>query len=378
MNVLIAIDSFKGSMTSLEAGNAAAKGVLAACPDAKIKVMPIADGGEGTMDALTAGMGGRIVETVVTGPTGEKLTAKYGMLDNGTAVIEMAQAAGLPLVPRELRNPMHTTTYGVGEQIADAIKKGCRRFIVGIGGSATNDCGTGMLRALGYEITDKDGNDIPFGAEGCLKAAKIGTEKVLPELSECSFLVACDVDNPLCGSRGASAVYGPQKGADPEMVKVMDGALDSFAKLAKTVNPEADPDIPGSGAAGGMGFAFRTFLSAELKSGIGIVLEETGIDREAEWADLVITGEGRLDGQTANGKAPAGVAAAAKKYNKPVLAFSGCLGKEAEKVNSCGIDAFFPILREVVTLEKAMESGYAAGNMQKTVEQAVRLFQIRN
>ena len=268
---------------------------------------------------------------------------------------------------------MNTTTYGVGEVIKDAISKGCRRFIVGIGGSATNDGGIGMLQALGYGMLNANGSQVAFGAKGLEELTEITSDRVLPELKDCTFRVACDVTNPLCGGRGASAVYGPQKGAIPAMILQMDKWLHNFAALAAKTFPKADPNQPGTGAAGGLGFAFLTFTNAVLESGIQIVLEETRLEDYVKDADLVVTGEGRLDGQTVMGKAPIGVANIAKKYGKPVLAFSGCVTQDARACNGGGIDAYFPILRGVVTLQEAMEHDSAERSMVDTVEQVFRL-----
>ena len=293
--------------------------------------------------------------------------------DSKTAIVEMSGAAGITLVPGPERNPLKTTTYGVGEVIRDAMYQGCRRFVVGIGGSATNDGGIGMLQALGYGILDAKGKQVPFGAQGLEVLSRITEEHVIPELKECSFRIACDVTNPLCGPMGCSAVYGPQKGADPEMIKKMDGWLAHFAELAKEKYEKADPDREGTGAAGGLGFAFLTFTNAVLESGVKIVLEETNLDQYVRDADIVITGEGRLDGQTVMGKAPIGVAKTAKKYGKVVAAFSGCVTRDAAACNEAGIDAFFPILRTVVTLEEAMRPEQARQNLADTAEQVFRM-----
>lgn len=378
MKIVTAIDSFKGSLTSIEAGNAAALGIYHVDPSIQVEVRPLADGGEGTVEALVAGMNGTVEEITVTGPFGEPVNCKYGIIcDTMTAVIEMSAAAGITLVSRDKLNPLFATTYGVGETICDAIQKGCRRFIVGIGGSATNDGGVGMLQALGFEFLDRSGNAIPFGAVGLQNLEKISAENVLNELKECTFRVACDVTNPLCGPSGCSAVFGPQKGATPSMVEDMDGWLGHYATLAKEVFPSADAKYPGTGAAGGLGFAFLTFLDANLQSGIDIVLEETKLENYIQDADLVITGEGKLDFQTAMGKAPVGVARLAKKYNKPVIAFAGAVTKDAGECNKNGIDAFFPIIREICTLDEAMKSENAKQNMALTAEQAVRLFLVQ-
>ena len=377
MKAIIAIDSFKGSLSSLQAGEAAREGILRICKDAAVQVRPLADGGEGTVEALTIGMGGELRTVTVTGPLGEKADAQYGILDDGvTAIVEMSAAAGITMVPAGKRNPLYTTTYGVGEMIRDAIRKGCRRFIVGIGGSATNDGGVGMLQALGFGLLDENGRQVSFGAQGLQMLKSITDDKVIPELRDCSFRIACDVRNPLCGESGCSAVYGPQKGATPSMIVQMDKWLKEYADLAAAFNPGADPEYPGTGAAGGLGFAFLSFTNAVLESGIHIVLDETRLEEYVKDADVVITGEGRLDGQTVMGKAPIGVAKLAKKYGKPVIAFAGCVTPGAVKCNEHGIDAFFPILRGVVTLQEAMDSLNARKNMADTVEQVFRLMNV--
>lgn len=375
MKVVTAVDSFKGSLSSLEAGEAVREGILAVYPDAEVLVRPLADGGEGTAQALTLGMGGKMQSVRVTGPLGDVADASYGILRDGrTAVVEMSAAAGITMVPEEKRNPMHTTTYGVGEILRDAIKKGCREFVVGIGGSATNDGGIGMLQALGYGFLDENGQQVPFGAEGLRRLKSITDDGVLPELSECHFRVACDVTNPLCGKSGCSAVFGPQKGATPEMIRQMDGWLSVYAQMSRNINPAADETCAGTGAAGGLGFAFLTFTNAALESGVRIVLEETHLEEYIRDADVVVTGEGRLDGQTVMGKAPIGVARLAKKYGKPVIAFSGSVTPDAKACNEHGIDAYFPILRSVVTLPEAMDAQNAKQNMADTAQQVFRLY----
>ena len=374
MKVTVAIDSLKGSLSSMEAGEAIKSGICRVYPQAEVNVRPLADGGEGTAYALTTGMGGEWITMEATGPLGKPVSCSYGIIrDSKTAIIEMSAAAGITLVSEPERNPMNTTTYGVGEMIVDAIRRGCRRFIVGIGGSATNDGGIGMLQALGYGLLTKEGNQVPFGAKGLSVLEQITDEHVIPELAECSFKIACDVTNTLCGEQGCSAVYGPQKGADPTMIMQMDKWLASYAALAKDKYSKANMQQAGTGAAGGLGFAFLTFTNAVLESGIKIVLDETCLSKYIEDSDIVITGEGRLDGQTVMGKAPIGVARIAKEYGKPVIAFSGCVTKDAIACNESGIDAFFPILRGVVTLDEAMKAENAAANMSDTVEQAFRL-----
>lgn len=374
MKIVIAVDSFKGSMSSLQAGESAGRGVSRVFGDADIIIRPLADGGEGTVDALTLGCGGRLQKSRVTGPLGKKVSCQYGIVEESkTAIIEMSAAAGITLIDENERNPLNTTTYGVGEMIKDAIKKGCRNFLIGIGGSATNDGGAGMLQALGFDFLDKDGNQVPYGAKGLEVLEEINDDNILPELSECSFQIACDVTNTLCGEKGCSAIYGPQKGATPTMIMQMDKWLAYYAKLAKEKYPDADARYPGAGAAGGLGFAFMTFLNGKLCPGVDIVLRETRLEEYIRDADMVITGEGRLDGQTVMGKAPAGVAKIAKKYNIPVLAFAGCLKEDAILCNENGIDAFFPILRNVVSYEDAMKVQNAMNNMEAAVEQTMRL-----
>ena len=374
MRVVVAIDSFKGSMSSLEAGEAISKGIKKAHKDAEVEIRPLADGGEGTVEALSIGMGGKLINVDVTGPVGRKVNAVYGIVDSSkTAIIEMSQAAGITLVSGNEKNPLYTTTFGVGELIKDAINKGCRHFVVGIGGSATNDCGIGMLQALGYEFLDKEGKQVGFGASGVRDIVSIRDENVIKELSECYFRVACDVNNPLCGDLGCSAIYGPQKGATKEMVADMDGWLKNYSKIVKEKYPDADCEYPGTGAAGGLGYAFFNFTNSKLESGIKIVLDETKLEEYVKDADIVVTGEGRLDHQTVMGKAPVGVANIAKKYNKKVIAFSGSVTEDAGVCNEHGIDAFFPILRRIVTLEEAMQTDTAKKNLTDTAEQVFRL-----
>ena len=388
MKVTIAIDSFKGSLSSVEAGRAAAVGVRRVFPEAECVVRPLADGGEGTVDALVAGLGGELKTVTVTGPAGKPTAATYGLLPDGVAVMEMAQAAGITLVSGAEKNPLYTTTFGVGEMILDAAKNGAKKFVIGIGGSATNDGGAGMLQALGFRLLDADGHDIPRGGAGLAKLAKIEPPDVsslsnVSNFSNLSFRIACDVKNPLCGPQGASAVFGPQKGATPEMVAQLDAALANFAEIESArhhstfnVQRSTFASSAGAGAAGGLGFAFKAFLGAELVPGVDLILNETRLEDDVRDADVVITGEGRLDGQTVMGKAPIGVAKLAKRYGKRVLAFSGCVGDGVEAVNAAGIDAFFPILRKVVTLDEALDVSGAAANLSATVEQAFRLLRL--
>ena len=375
MKAIIAIDSYKGSLSTFESGRAVAEGIKAVFDDAKTLICPLADGGEGTVLAVTSAMGGRLCRARVCGPLGNYIDAEYGVIDETrTAIIEMSAAAGITLIKAEERDPLQTTTYGVGELIAHAIKEnGCRSFIVGIGGSATNDGGVGMLQALGFSFLDARGNEIPRGAKGLSALTQIRCDGALPELAECEFHVACDVTNPLCGERGCSAVYGPQKGATPETVREMDVWLADYAKLSARVTGYDAANTPGAGGAGGIGFAFVSYLRGRLESGIELVIGATGLEEKIKDADVVITGEGKLDGQSCMGKAPIGVARLAKKYGKPVIAFSGCVSEDANLCNAHGIDAFFPILRAACTLEEAMDTKTAYRNLKNTAEQAFRL-----
>lgn len=373
MKIVVAIDSFKGSLSSIEAGSAAKSGIERAGL-ADVTVMPLADGGEGTTEALVEGLGGTYVSAVVTGPLGGSVNAVYGILGDGrTAVMEMARASGIMLVDRKKLDPSKATTYGVGEMILDAAGRGCREFIVGIGGSATTDGGAGMLQALGFEITDEKGENIRPGIRDLDRIADITPKNVPKVLKECHFSIACDVKNPLCGENGAVWIYGPQKGVREEEKDIFDRKMKHFADKTQEYTGADHRTAPGAGAAGGLGYAFLSYLpNAELKSGIDIVLEAVGLEQELKDADLVITGEGRLDHQTAMGKAPVGVARLAKKYGVKVFAFAGSVSRDASKCNSAGIDAFFPIVRGVTTLEEAMDPENAKENMALSVEQVFR------
>lgn len=374
MKVVVAIDSFKGSLGSMEAGNAARDGILKVC-DAEVIVKPLADGGEGTTEALVEGLGGSYVYLEVTGPTGKRTEAKYGILSDGkTAVMEMAEAAGIMLLKKDELDPWNSTTYGVGEMIRDAIGKGCREFIVGIGGSATTDGGVGMLQALGFEFSDTEGKSIERGIGSLHKIADISAKHMLPELKECYFKVACDVRNPLYGEHGAVYIYGTQKGVKEEEKPILDEKMRHYAKMTEAFTGTDHSNVEGAGAAGGLGFAFLSYLpDAQLQPGIDIVLEAIGLEQELMDSDIVITGEGRLDSQTAMGKVPVGVARLAKKYDNKVIAFAGGVTEDAGKCNEEGIDAFFPIVRGVTTLEDAMNPENAKKNMTLAVEQVFRL-----
>lgn len=374
MKVVIAVDSFKGSMSSMEAGFAAKAGIEKVC-SADIIVRPLADGGEGTTEALVEGLGGQYIYIEVTGPLGEKTKARYGILgDKKTAVMEMAQAAGITLLKSEDLNPLSATTRGVGEMILDAAGRGCRDFIIGIGGSATSEGGVGMLQALGYEFTDSHGNEIGPGLWDLDKIVSVSAEHVPEVLKQCHFSIACDVKNPLCGENGAVYVFGPQKGVKDNEKQVFDEKMGHFADITEKYTGAKCRNEAGAGAAGGLGFAFLSyFANVELKSGIDIVLQAVGLEQDVKNADIVITGEGKLDFQTAMGKVPVGVARLAKKYGAAVLAFAGSVTKDAGECNEAGIDAFFPIVRGVTTLTEAMDKETAEENMALSVEQAFRL-----
>ena len=373
MKIVIAIDSLKGSLSSMEAGHAIEQGIRNVLPETKVLVKPLADGGEGTTEALVEGLGGDMVQVQVHGPLETPVNAAYGVIrKSNTAIMEMAAAAGIILVGKDKR-PLDATTYGVGEMIRDAITRGCREFIIGIGGSATNDGGIGMLTALGYEFLDAEGKPAGIGAGALYKVAKICDDKVMSELKDCHFRIACDVTNPLCGENGSTYIYGPQKGVTVELRDELDHAMGAYAQVVKAYNGTDYAKTPGAGAAGGLGFAFLSFLSGELLPGIELVLNAVEMDKAMEGADLVFTGEGRLDYQTAMGKAPVGIAKMAKKHGAKVIALAGAVIEGAQECNEQGIDAYFPILRQVVTLDEAMDPATARKNMVETTEQVMRL-----
>ncbi|ONI42810.1 glycerate kinase [Candidatus Epulonipiscium fishelsonii] len=374
MKVLVSVDSFKGSLSSMEAGNAVKEGILKVYKDAQVDVMPLADGGEGTVEALVEGMNGVKKQIKVKGPLLKEVIATYGILENSnTAIMEMAEASGITLISAAEKDPLKTTTFGVGEMIKEAISHNCRNFIVGIGGSATNDGGIGMLQALGFEFLDENKNPVGQGGEALEKIAFIETKNKIKELDECNFKIACDVNNPLYGERGATAIYGPQKGVTPELFTRLDAGMINFANICEKTFGVDNSKVPGVGAAGGLGFGFLTFLNATLKSGVQIILEEIKLEDKIKDVDIVITGEGRLDNQTAMGKAPIGVAKLGKKYSKKVLAFAGCTADDATECNREGIDAYFPIVNAAISLEDAMDNANAHRNMVATVEQVFNL-----
>ena len=373
MKIVIAPDSFKECLTAAQVAQAIETGLKQVLPDAVYVKVPVADGGEGTLQSLVDATDGKLIEAMVTGPMGEPVSACFGLLGDGeTAVIEMARASGIELVPADQRNPLISTTAGTGELILSALNHGIKRMIVGIGGSATNDGGAGMMQALGVRLLDRDGNDLPYGGAALSQLASIDTRRMDKRLKSVEFIAACDVDNPLTGANGASAVFGPQKGASPEMVQQLDQALQHYARIIERDLAVGVEHQPGAGAAGGMGAALLAFLRAELKPGIDIVMEAVDLTGHMSGADLVITGEGRIDSQTAQGKTPVGVARIAKQFGLPVIALAGSVGSGVEAVYKCGIDALFPIVHGAVPLSEALAKGEenltrAARNLARTL-----------
>ncbi len=367
--VVIAIDSFKGCLTSEEAGNAVMKGVKAIFPDCETLLFPVADGGEGMLDILVSATKGKYRTLPAHGPLMEPMQGRYGISGDGqTALVEMAAVSGLPLIPEEKRNPMLTTTYGTGELIRDALEQGCRRFIVGIGGSATNDAGLGMLQALGFRFRDKQGKLLGTGGRILPQVASIDTSAVHPALKEARFTIACDVHNPFCGPDGAAYVFAPQKGADAGMVKELDAGMQALALVIRSATGKDISDIPGAGAAGGMGGGFLAFLNAGLKPGIRLMLDALDFGEKIKGADLVFTGEGRADRQTAMGKVPFGVLEEARKQHIPVIVLAGCI-EDTEQMNRAGFQGVFSITPGPVSLEKAMEPEFAGENIRRLVTQ---------
>ena len=360
LRIVVAPDSYKGSVSALGVAQAMERGILRVYPHADVRKIPIADGGEGTVEALVTATSGQMRQCVVTGPLGERITACWGVLgDQETAVIEMAAASGLPLLSPEQRDPLLATTRGTGELIRAALDAGLRKIIIGIGGSATNDGGAGMARALGVRFSGGDGNELPEGGAALAFLKHINMTGLDSRLLETEITVACDVDNPLCGSRGASAVFGPQKGATPQMVIDLDAALNHFSVMAEKATGRQVADLPGAGAAGGLGAGLMFFTTAKLRPGVDIVLDAVGFSEVVREAEFVITGEGRTDFQTAFGKAPVGVAKVAKQFRVPVFCLSGGLGEGADDVLALGIDAVMSVSVGPMTLEECMSAGSA-------------------
>lgn len=357
MNILIAPDSFKESLTSIEVTDYLSEGFKKAKQDFEITKLPLADGGEGTVKSLVAATDGEIKKKEVTDPLGNKVEAIYGILgDKKTGVIEMATASGLPLVPRDKRNPARTTTYGTGELIKAALDQGCTKLIIGIGGSATNDCGVGMAQALGGKFLDEEGKQIGYGGRYLKDIEKIDLSQLDSRIAETEIEVACDVDNPLYGKNGAAYIYGPQKGASKKQVKQLDKGLRHIAEIIKNDLGKEVNEIPGAGAAGGLGAGLSAFLDAELRPGIEIVMEASKIEEKMEDVDLVVTGEGKIDGQTCSGKTPVGVSRIAKKKDIPVIAVAGTIGEDAEKVYEEGINFLYSVIDKPMTLKEAIDS----------------------
>lgn len=360
MNIVVAPDSYKGSVSAVVVADAMERGIRKVFPDSVVKKIPIADGGEGTVESMVAATGGEIRRAEVTCPLGERITALWGILgDNKTAVIEMAAASGLPLVPKDKLDPRRATSFGTGELILAALNYGLRKIIVGIGGSATNDGGAGMARALGIRFLGANGRDLPEGGGALAQLAKIDIAGLDPRIAQTELIVACDVDNPLCGPRGASAVFGPQKGATLAIVAELDSALAHFAQIAREATGRDVAEFPGAGAAGGLGAGLMFFTPAKLRPGVEIVLEAVGFAAAVSTASFVVTGEGRTDFQTAYGKAPVGVAKVAKSYGVPVFCLSGGLGQGANDVLEQGIDAVMSICDRPLSLEECMRDGAA-------------------
>ena len=377
MKILIAPDSFKESLSAQQAANTIARAFKAVIPQADLHLLPVADGGEGTTDALLAATHGRVFKQIVTGALGEARLAQWGILGGGgkTAVIETAAACGLDQVPIEKRNPWLTTTYGMGELIIAALDQGVRHIIIGLGGSATNDAGAGLLQALGVRLLDERGDPIPAGGGGLARLSHIDLSTMDARLQHIRFEVACDVDNPLIGPCGASAVFGPQKGADAQMVSALDENLAHFSAIIQQKTGKDIAHRPGAGAAGGLGAAFMGFLDADLKSGIDIVLDAIGFENHLHNADLVITGEGRVDSQTVHGKTPVGVSKRAQKYRVPVIALAGSVSNDADILYQHGIDALFSIVNSAMNLDTALKQ--AEGNLYQTAYNVARLWQLR-
>ena len=370
--IIIAPDSFKGSLTSVEVANAIEEGIKKITPDCEIVKTPIADGGEGTMDTMVSALRGENVSVRVHDPLMRPIKVEYGLVNDGkTAIIEMAIISGITLLHKDEQNPSTTTTFGTGEIIKDALKRGCRSFLIGIGGSATNDAGTGMLRALGYRFLDKNEKEIEGTGKNLQSIQTIDESGIIPELKEAEFKIACDVNNPFSGPNGAAYVFAIQKGADMQMVKELDNGMESFRKLIEKEKRINLNTIPGSGAAGGLGGGFIAFLNAQLKPGIEIVLDAIGFENHLQNADLVITGEGKLDKQTVMGKAASGILDAAKKHNIPVIAIGGSI-EDIESLTKRGFVSAFSIAPYPISLEEAMQKDNATRNITQTIEQIMR------
>ena len=366
--IVVASDSFKGSLTSLEVAAGAEQGIHEVFPECEVVKVNVADGGEGTMDALRSTLGGQWVTVAAADPLGRPRDVSYVVLSDGkTAVIEMSAASGLPLLEPQERNPMLTSTFGTGEMIVDALSRGCRRFLVGIGGSATNDAGMGMLEALGFRFIDKDGKVLPGRGESMSEVVDIDMRHVSPEVKESEFIIACDVDSPFCGPRGAAYVFSPQKGADPQMVAELDAGMEHLAGVIVRTTGKDIRNIPGAGAAGGLGGGFLAFLNSRLERGIEMVLDAIAFDDIIRGSDLVITGEGRVDSQTLTGKTPYGIMKRAQKQNIRTVAIGGSV-KLGDDDDVSGFDSIWPVTPEGMPLEEAMKAETASANVRETVK----------
>jgi glycerate 2-kinase len=373
MKIVIAPDSFKGSLSAVEAANAIEKGIHKAFPGAKTLCLPVADGGEGTLDTLVASTNGQKIPVLVNGPLGQKVEAEYGILGDGiTCVIEMAKASGISLVSREELNPLKASTFGTGELIKQALDDGFTSFILALGGSATNDGGAGMLQALGLVLLDEEGNPISTGGGELAKIRSIDVSGFDERIQDCQFLIASDVENPLIGPHGASHVFGPQKGATPETVEILDACLANYADEVEKITGVHLHDLPGAGAAGGIGGAFQSFFPSKMRRGIDVVIEHTGLQKALEGADLVLTGEGQVDFQTASGKTPMGVAQASKSQNIPTIILAGSIGSGIEVLYQHGVVSVNSIINKPMTLNEAIEN--AADLLEESAEQVVRSF----
>ena len=375
--ITIAVDSFKGSLSSREVADAFEEGFKSQFPKCEVVKVSIADGGEGTVDALVETLNGELVKALVADPLGRTISAQYGIIDDGrTAVMEMSAASGLPLIAPTERNPLRTSTYGTGEMIVDAIKRGCRKFLVGIGGSATNDGGTGMLRALGFRFFDAEGNELIGGGEILERIDKIDASTARTELADCEFIVACDVTNPLYGPEGAAYVFAPQKGADTAMVERLDQGLRNYARAIERFNGVQVDAIAGAGAAGGLGGGFKALLGARLEPGIDMVLNAMQFSKIIAGSDLVITGEGRIDRQTTMGKAPSGVLREATAQGIPTIAIGGAV-QPCKELEQSGFAAVLPIVAGPVALEVAMQRDTAIENVRRTATQIAKILTLK-
>ncbi|NQX62694.1 glycerate kinase [Paenibacillus qinlingensis] len=374
MKIVIATDSFKGSISSVEGSLAIAAGVRDVVPHAEVVTFPLADGGEGTVQALIHATAGSFISLDVTGPMQEKVNAVYGIMDDSkTAVIEVAQACGLSLIPTDQRNPLLSTSYGVGELISDAIGRGCLHFIIGLGGSATNDAGVGMLQALGYRFLNREGKEIGFGGKWLRDIRSIDESKANPTLAQCTFRVACDVNNPLYGENGAAYVFGPQKGADSQMVRELDQGLKHFAEVVLNERGKDIQQIAGAGAAGGLGGAFAGLLHGSLESGIELILDANKFKETLKGTDLIITGEGKLDEQTLMGKALSGLAHHAQEHSIPMIVLAGSVPVNTSYMHSVGITSCFSVVNQPMSLEQAMDVRTTGTCLQFTTNQLLRL-----